>query len=107
MLVYFALPQQEVDASDDVLLGTTYIISLLTYMLFDCGATHSFISQNFFKTLDKFPDCLVEGYQVGTPEGKYYFLTRFLRMQVGDSRTELKEDLIKLGVMDKNLKQIL
>lgn len=69
----FALTQQEADTSDDVVAGKIYINSLPPYVLFDYGATHSFISQKFSKSLGRLPNHLYEGYRVGTSRGKILF----------------------------------
>lgn len=94
----FALTPQEVDALDDMVTGTIYINAFPAYVLFDCVATHSFISQKFAKALDSLPDHLDEMYRVGTPRRKVLLFDSIYRqceLEMGGQ--ELKADLIKLG----------
>ncbi|XP_073033851.1 uncharacterized protein [Primulina eburnea] len=47
----FAITQEEADDANDVVSGTIFIQQVLAYVLFDCGATHSFMSKRFAKKL--------------------------------------------------------
>lgn len=45
------MTDEEVDVSNDVVADTILISHLPTYVLFDCGAIHSFISKQFAKKI--------------------------------------------------------
>ncbi|XP_073133390.1 uncharacterized protein [Henckelia pumila] len=66
----FAITQEEGDDASDVVAGTILINQFPAYVLFDCGATHSFISKRFSKKLRLEPEMLVEPYRVATPTSK-------------------------------------
>ncbi|XP_073120799.1 uncharacterized protein [Henckelia pumila] len=66
----FAITQEEADNTNDVVAGTILINQFLSYVLFDCGATHSFISKRFSKKLRLEPEMLFEPYRVATPSSK-------------------------------------
>ncbi|XP_073066032.1 uncharacterized protein [Primulina eburnea] len=66
----FAMTQKEADDSNDILAGTILINEMPAYVLFDCGATHSFISKRFTKKLRLIPEILVEPFRVATPTSK-------------------------------------
>ncbi|XP_073020904.1 uncharacterized protein [Primulina eburnea] len=56
----FAMTQEEADDATEVVSGTILIQSVPAYALFDCGATHSFMSKRFAKKLGRRPDKLTE-----------------------------------------------
>ncbi|XP_073119688.1 uncharacterized protein [Henckelia pumila] len=66
----FAINQEESDDANDVVAGTIMINQFTAYVLFDCGATHSFISKRFSKNLRLEPEMLVEPYRIATPTSK-------------------------------------
>ncbi|XP_073119645.1 uncharacterized protein [Henckelia pumila] len=66
----FALTQEEAGKANDVVAGTILINQSPAYVLFDCGATHSFISKRFAKKLGLIPEILVEPFRVATPTSK-------------------------------------
>ncbi|XP_073131420.1 uncharacterized protein [Henckelia pumila] len=66
----FAITQEEADDANDVVAGTILINQFPAYVLFDCGATHSFISKIFSKKLRLEPEMFVEPYRVSTPTSK-------------------------------------
>ncbi|XP_073017913.1 uncharacterized protein [Primulina eburnea] len=66
----FAMTQKEADDSNDVVAGTILINEMPAYVLFDFGATHSFISKRFTKKLRLIPEILVEPFRVATPTSK-------------------------------------
>ncbi|XP_073119680.1 uncharacterized protein [Henckelia pumila] len=63
----FAITQEEIENANDVVAGTILINKTSAYVLFDCGATHSFISKRFAKKLGLTPEILVEPFRVATP----------------------------------------
>ncbi|XP_075507418.1 uncharacterized protein LOC142544243 [Primulina tabacum] len=66
----FAITQEEVDEANDVVAGTIIINKISAYVLFNCGATHSFISKRFTKKLGLIPEILVEPFRIATPTSK-------------------------------------
>ncbi|XP_075507470.1 uncharacterized protein LOC142544294 [Primulina tabacum] len=66
----FAITQEEADEANDVVAGTIIINKISAYVLFDCGATHSFISKRFTKKLGLIPEILVEPFRIATPTSK-------------------------------------
>ncbi|XP_075486356.1 uncharacterized protein LOC142525961 [Primulina tabacum] len=66
----FAITQEEADDANDVVAGTIFVNEMPTYVLFDSGATHSFISKRFTKKLGLTPELLVEPFRVATPTSK-------------------------------------
>ncbi|XP_075489612.1 uncharacterized protein LOC142528444 [Primulina tabacum] len=63
----FAISQEEADDANDVVAGTIFINEMPAYVLFDSGATHSFISKRFTKKLGLTPEILAEPFRVATP----------------------------------------
>ena len=57
----------EVEGSNDIVTGTLLVNSTLAYMLFDCGATHSFVARKFAKTLNVQPEWLDNPYCAYAP----------------------------------------
>ncbi|XP_073120539.1 uncharacterized protein [Henckelia pumila] len=66
----FAITQEEADDASNVVAGTILINQFPAYVLFDCSATHSFISKRFSKKLSLEPEMLVEPYRVANPTSK-------------------------------------
>ncbi|XP_073017937.1 uncharacterized protein [Primulina eburnea] len=66
----FAITQEETDDANDVVADTIIINKISAYVLFDCGATHSFISKRFTKKLGAIPEILVEPFRIATPTSK-------------------------------------
>ncbi|XP_075481254.1 uncharacterized protein LOC142521966 [Primulina tabacum] len=66
----FAMRQEEADDASDVVSGTIFIQQVPAYVLFDCGATHSFIYKRFAKKLGRKPDKLAEPFRIATPTSR-------------------------------------
>ncbi|XP_073130856.1 uncharacterized protein [Henckelia pumila] len=66
----FAITQEETEDARNVVAGTILINQFPAYVLFDCGATHFFISKRFSKKLRLEPEMLVEPYRVATLTSK-------------------------------------
>ncbi|XP_075473979.1 uncharacterized protein LOC142505039 [Primulina tabacum] len=66
----FAMTQEEADNATEVVSGTILIQSVPAYALFDCGATHSFMSKRFAKKLGRKPDKLTEPFRIATPTNR-------------------------------------
>ncbi|XP_073153940.1 uncharacterized protein [Henckelia pumila] len=66
----FAITQEEADDANEVVAGTILINTKPAYALFDCGATHSFISKRFTKKIGLISEKLTEPLRVATPTNK-------------------------------------
>ncbi|XP_073037913.1 uncharacterized protein [Primulina eburnea] len=75
----FAITQEEADDANDVVAGTIFVNEMPAYVLFDSGATHSFISKRFTKKLGLTPELLVEPFRVATPTSKTIEILRVHR----------------------------
>ncbi|XP_075479306.1 uncharacterized protein LOC142520189 [Primulina tabacum] len=67
----YAITQEEADDTNEVVAGTILLNEMPAYTLFDCGATHSFVSRRFAKKLKLERDTLSEPLRVATPATKY------------------------------------
>ncbi|XP_073315853.1 uncharacterized protein [Primulina huaijiensis] len=95
----YDITQEEADNSNDVVAGTILINNIPAYVLFDCGATHSFMSKRFAKKLGAKPDNLEEPYSVSTPANRI-LETRTLYRDIGvliDNQS-FKANLIHLNI---------
>ena len=66
----FSLTRQGAETSEDVVTGTLMINSVPASVLFDCGASHSFISRRFAKVVNVLPEYLKDDYCVSIPDGR-------------------------------------
>ncbi|XP_073294544.1 uncharacterized protein [Primulina huaijiensis] len=66
----FAITQEEADNTNDMVAGTLLINKMPAYVLFDCGATHSFVSKRFAKKMKLEGETLSEPLSVVTPVSK-------------------------------------
>ncbi|XP_073307196.1 uncharacterized protein [Primulina huaijiensis] len=97
----YAITQEEADNSNDVVAGTILINNIPAYVLFDCGATHSFMSKRFAKKLRAKPDNLEKPYRVATPANRISE-TRTLYRDIGvliDNQS-FKANLIRLNMVE-------
>ena len=97
----FTLNPQEVHASTTAVTGTLLVDKLKARVLFDSGATHSFISPYFAKTLARDKVIMKSPLAIGIPAGKtievkYVFPTCVIEI---DSKV-YPADLIELDVLD-------
>ncbi|XP_073291065.1 uncharacterized protein [Primulina huaijiensis] len=97
----YALTQEEADNSNDVVAGTIQINNMPAYVLFDCGAVHSFMSKRFAKKLGTKPDNLEEPYRVATPANRI-LETRALYRDIGVliDNQNFKANLIQLNMVE-------
>ncbi|KAA0036143.1 reverse transcriptase [Cucumis melo var. makuwa] len=65
----YAMTQQEAEDAPDVITGTILICNVPTDVLFDPGATHSFVSSIFLTKLNRMLESLSEGVAIYTPVG--------------------------------------
>ena len=70
------LSQQEIRVSNTVVEGITCIMGHTARVLFDPGATHSFISTAFASKLNKKPELLEFQLIISTPKGEEMIATR-------------------------------
>ncbi|XP_075473862.1 uncharacterized protein LOC142504906 [Primulina tabacum] len=63
----FAMNQEEADDANEVVSGTILLQKVPAYALFDCGATHSFVSKRFAKKVGLKPESLTEPFRIATP----------------------------------------
>ncbi|XP_073035290.1 uncharacterized protein [Primulina eburnea] len=66
----YAITQEEADDTKEVVACTILLNEMPAYTLFDCGATHSFVSRRFAKKLKPDHDILSEPLRVATPASK-------------------------------------
>lgn len=64
------MTQDDVDNTNDVVTGTVLFNKMCAYVLFDCGATHSFVSKRFDKKLKLECETLSEPLIVAIPSRK-------------------------------------
>ncbi|XP_073024228.1 uncharacterized protein [Primulina eburnea] len=97
----FAITQEEVDNANEVVSGTILIQQVTAYALFDCGATHSFISRRFAKKLRYKPENLTEPFRIATPESRAIETHEIYRdCKVSISDQTFSADLIQLIMVD-------
>jgi hypothetical protein len=97
----FHLTQEEVRAASDVVAGTLPMNNFNVHVLFDPGATHSFIAKRIVIKLRKGVEIVEKGFVIGTPMGNMVE-TNIVYMDVGVSLSgyETKVDLIPLELHD-------
>ena len=71
------LNTRDAQVSNTVVIGTLTICSRQTLILFDLGATHSFVSPSFTLCLDMRFDVLNSPLTVLTPVGEVYLINRY------------------------------
>ncbi|KAA0042125.1 ty3-gypsy retrotransposon protein [Cucumis melo var. makuwa] len=74
----YAITQQEVEDALDVITGTILIYNLPAVVLFDPGATHSFVSSIFLTKLNKMLEPLSEGLAISTPVSDVLLVSKVL-----------------------------
>ncbi|XP_073017461.1 uncharacterized protein [Primulina eburnea] len=97
----FAMTQEEADDASDVVSGTIFIQQVPAYVLFDCGATHSFMSKRFAKKLGRKPDKLTEPFRIATPTSRAIETDEIYRdCKISISDQTFSADLIQLIMVD-------
>ncbi|XP_073305845.1 uncharacterized protein [Primulina huaijiensis] len=97
----FAMTQEEADDATEVVSGTILIQSVPAYVLFDCGATHSFMSKRFAKKLGRKSDKLIEPFRIATPTIRAIETDEIYRdciVRIGEQT--FSADLIQLIMVD-------
>ncbi|TYK09349.1 RVP_2 domain-containing protein [Cucumis melo var. makuwa] len=75
----YAMTQQEAEDAPDVITGTILICNVPADVLFDPGATHSFVSSIFLTKLNRMLEPLSEGLAIYTPVGDVLLVNKVLR----------------------------
>ncbi|KAA0035808.1 DNA/RNA polymerases superfamily protein [Cucumis melo var. makuwa] len=75
----YAMTQQEAEDAPDVITGTILICNVPADVLFDPGATHSFVSSIFLTKLNRMLEPLSEGLVIYTPVGDVLLVNEVLR----------------------------
>ncbi|KAL0556790.1 hypothetical protein IC582_005307 [Cucumis melo] len=75
----YAMTQQEAEDAPDVITGTILICNVPADVLFDLGATHSFVSSIFLTKLNRMLEPLSEGFAIYTPVGDVLLVNEVLR----------------------------
>jgi len=85
----------------DVVVGTLLMDNFNVHVLFDPGATHSFIARRIVTKLRKGVEIVQKGFVIGTPMGNMVE-TNILYVDVGVSLSgyEIEVDLIPLELQD-------
>ncbi|XP_075473362.1 uncharacterized protein LOC142504371 [Primulina tabacum] len=97
----FAITQEEVDDANEVVSGTVLIQQVPAYALFDCGATHSFMSKRFVKKLGHKPENLVEHFRIAIPTSRAIETHEIYRdCKISISNQAFSADLIQLIMVD-------
>jgi len=101
----YTMTQEEADRKDStVICGNVSLLGLVTYVLIDSGATHSFISKTLVESLGIKPETLAVGYLIVVPSGEYMESTSLVKqcpIQIEDR--SLEADLILLDLQDFDL----
>ncbi|XP_075483694.1 uncharacterized protein LOC142523848 [Primulina tabacum] len=98
-----AITQEEADDTNEVVAGTILLNEMPAYTLFDCGATHSFVSRRFAKKLKLKHDTLSEPLRVATPATKYHAIVDCQKKNVRLQTPHEEEILFHGKSKEKNL----
>ncbi|XP_075515896.1 uncharacterized protein LOC142550703 [Primulina tabacum] len=97
----FAMNQEEADDANEVVSGTILLQKVLAYALFDCGATHSFVSKRFAKKVGLKPESLTEPFRIATPTSKTIETHEIHKdCKIGIANQTFSADLIQLVMVD-------
>ncbi|XP_075473982.1 uncharacterized protein LOC142505042 [Primulina tabacum] len=97
----FAMTREEANDATEVVSGTILIKSVPAYALFDCGATHSFMSKRFAKNLGSKPDKLTAPFRIATPTNRTIETNEIYRdCKISISDQTFSADLIQLIMVD-------
>ncbi|XP_075499417.1 uncharacterized protein LOC142537811 [Primulina tabacum] len=97
----FAMNQEEADDANEVVSGTILLQKVPVYALFDCGATHTFVSKRFAKKLGLKPESLTEPFRITTPMSKTIETHEIHKdCKIGIANQTFSADLIQLVMVD-------
>ncbi|KAL4010649.1 hypothetical protein IC575_030152 [Cucumis melo] len=98
------MTQQETEDAPDVITGMILICNVLADVLFDPGATHSFVSSIFLTKLNRMLEPLSEGLAIYTPVGDVLLVNEVLRnCEVLVEGIRLLVDLLPLELQRKEV----
>ncbi|KAG8370167.1 hypothetical protein BUALT_Bualt14G0089100 [Buddleja alternifolia] len=83
----YSMTEQEADNAEDVVTGTLLINNLPAFVLFDSGATHSFLSTSFTKLMNREAEHLEEPYRVSTPGNKVLIIYKDYSIEIKKRKT--------------------
>ncbi|KAL5582623.1 hypothetical protein UlMin_015065 [Ulmus minor] len=84
-----------------VITGQLPVVNKITCVLFDSGATHSFISAVFIDCLDRHMECIGQNFRTILPSGDIMLSSYWLRVvPVVIYKRELCADLVMLDMTD-------
>ncbi|XP_075515726.1 uncharacterized protein LOC142550537 [Primulina tabacum] len=93
--------QEEADDANEVVSGTILLQKVPAYALFDCGATHSFVSKRFAKKVGLKPESLTEPFRIATPTSKTIETHEIHKdCKIGIANQTFSADLIQLVMVD-------
>ncbi|XP_075515764.1 uncharacterized protein LOC142550574 [Primulina tabacum] len=93
--------QEEADDANEVVSGTILLQKVPAYALFDCGATHSFVSKRFAKKLGLKPESLTEPFRIATHTSKTIETHEIHKdCKIGIANQTFSADLIQLVMVD-------
>ena len=97
----YALTHQDAQASNVVIAGTFRVNSFETYVLFDLGSTHSYVSSFFAPHFDELPLLLNPPFWISTPtEGTLLIQSLFKSWIINVCGIETLADLMLLSMVD-------
>ncbi|KAL4028404.1 hypothetical protein IC575_011600 [Cucumis melo] len=100
----YAMTQQEAEDAPDIITGTIIICNVPADVLFDPGATHSFVSSIFLTKLNRMLEPLSEGLAIYTPVGEVLLVNEVLRnCEVLVEGISLLVDLLPLELQRKEV----
>ncbi|XP_073281756.1 uncharacterized protein [Primulina huaijiensis] len=97
----YVMTQEEADDATEVVSGAILIQKVSAYALFDCGATHSFVSNGLAKKLGLKPELLAEPFRIATPTNKAietHEIHRDCLISIGNQK--FSTDLIQIVMAD-------
>ena len=97
----YAMTKEDVETSPTVVTSIMFVYEILTYVLIDSGATHSFIKPMLVKKLGKSLSILDAPFCVSTPSGNFLEASSVLKdcLLLIEGHV-LKVDLVVLGIHD-------
>ncbi|XP_075479266.1 uncharacterized protein LOC142520152 [Primulina tabacum] len=99
--IVFAMTQEEADDANEVVSGTILIQQVPAYALFECGATHSFMSKRFAKKQGCKPENLTEPFRIATHTSRVVENHEIYRdCKISVNNWTFSADLIQLIMVD-------
>ncbi|XP_057517969.1 uncharacterized protein LOC130798888 [Amaranthus tricolor] len=97
------MSKSEVESDGNIVTGTFLVNSKPAFVLFDSGASHSFLSKSFIEKHSLKPSSSCQA-KVTTPSGETFLSKNlYLGMPIVISETELLVDLIEFNLKDFDL----